>query len=78
MPIVKADRDVCMGSGMCVRTAPGVFDQDPVDGLVVVLAADVAEGAMSRVVQAIDQCPVAALSLVADAPDPNDQEGAVR
>jgi hypothetical protein len=54
-----------------------VFDQDPVDGLVVVLVAGVAGGGTGRVVEAIDQCPVAALSLVADAADSNEREGVV-
>ena len=74
MPTVEADRDLCTGSGMCVRAAPDVFDQDPVDGLVVVLVAEVADDASYRVQEAVDQCPVAALSLVRDAPDPNDKE----
>lgn len=26
--LVTADQDVCVGSGMCKLTAPGVFDQD--------------------------------------------------
>lgn len=77
MPIVEADRDVCTGSGMCVLTAPDVFDQDPKDGLVVVLVAEVADDARGRVLEAIDGCPVAALSLRA-ASEPSDQEGTAR
>jgi ferredoxin len=76
MPIVTADREACMGSGMCVRAAPEVFDQDPVDGQVVVLVAEVAPEAADRVQEAVDQCPVAALSLVRDAPDSSKKEGA--
>ena len=33
---VHADRDVCIGAGMCVLTAGAVFDQDD-DGIVVLL-----------------------------------------
>jgi ferredoxin len=33
---VTADRDVCIGAGMCALTAPEVFDQDG-DGIVTVL-----------------------------------------
>jgi ferredoxin len=36
---VTADREVCIGAGMCVLTAPEVFDQDD-DGLVKLLHAD--------------------------------------
>ncbi|MFG3280818.1 ferredoxin [Streptomyces sp. NPDC048111] len=34
---VSADREVCVGAGLCALTAPAVFDQDD-DGLVTVLA----------------------------------------
>ncbi|HXA62668.1 MAG TPA: ferredoxin, partial [Streptosporangiaceae bacterium] len=34
-----ADKDVCVGAGMCVLTAPELFDQDD-DGLVAVLRSD--------------------------------------
>ncbi|MFG2138559.1 ferredoxin [Streptomyces sp. NPDC048650] len=33
---VTADRNVCVGAGMCALNAPDVFDQDD-DGLVTVL-----------------------------------------
>ena len=35
---IAADRDVCIGAGMCVMTAPELFDQDD-DGIVVLLEA---------------------------------------
>ncbi|MFI5801741.1 ferredoxin [Streptomyces sp. NPDC051561] len=34
---VRADRDRCLGAGMCALTAPEVFDQDTEDGLVLLL-----------------------------------------
>ena len=37
---IEADRDVCIGAGMCVMTAEEVFDQDD-DGIVVVLEVEV-------------------------------------
>ena len=40
---VTADRDVCIGAGMCVLTAPAVFDQSDDDGLVEVLVEAPAE-----------------------------------
>ena len=37
---VQADRDICIGAGMCVVAAQEVFDQDD-DGLVVLASEDV-------------------------------------
>jgi ferredoxin len=36
---VTADREVCIGAGMCALTAPELFDQDD-DGIVTLLHAD--------------------------------------
>jgi ferredoxin len=60
---VAADRDVCIGSGNCVFTAPEVFDQDD-DGFVVVLTADVDPGQDGAARQAVAHCPSGALRLV--------------
>jgi ferredoxin len=60
---VAADRDVCIGSGNCVLTAPEVFDQDD-DGLVVVLVDDVDPARAEAVRQAVAHCPSGALRLV--------------
>ncbi|KAA6212159.1 ferredoxin [Streptomyces albofaciens JCM 4342] len=57
---VTADRDVCVGAGMCALTAPGVFDQDD-DGLVTVLASDIEEGSRDAVREAGMLCPSGAL-----------------
>jgi ferredoxin len=57
---VAADRDVCIGAGMCVATAPAVFDQDD-EGIVVVL---VEEGPDPEVRRAVGLCPSGALRLV--------------
>jgi ferredoxin len=53
---VTADREVCVGAGMCVLTAPEVFDQDD-DGIVVVRrpAPVGAEADLAR--EAADLCP---------------------
>jgi ferredoxin len=40
---IRADRDVCIGAGMCVVAAPAVFDQDA-DGLVLLLLVEDSEG----------------------------------
>jgi ferredoxin len=58
---VTADRDVCIGAGMCVLTAPAVFDQSEDDGLVEVLveAPDASDAAAVR--DAVKLCPSGAL-----------------
>jgi ferredoxin len=57
---VHADRDVCIGAGMCVLTAGAVFDQDD-DGIVVLLDEHPADEAAVR--DAVANCPSGALSL---------------
>jgi ferredoxin len=73
---VIADREVCIGAGMCVMTLPAVFDQDN-DGLVVLLVEDLEEvdpkevdpeavdtaGVEAAVRWAVQLCPSGALSL---------------
>lgn len=60
---VVADRDTCIGSGLCVLTAPAVFDQDD-DGLVSPLVEDVPSEHADNVRQAVANCPSGALRLV--------------
>ena len=60
---IAADRDVCIGSGMCVMTAPEVFDQDD-DGVVVVRAGEVPEQEVDRARRAVANCPSGALRAV--------------
>ncbi len=63
---VEADRDRCIGAGMCVMTAEEVFDQDD-DGLVVVLpaaAAAVPPEHAADVERAVASCPAGALRVV--------------
>lgn len=57
---VHADRDVCIGAGLCVLSAGAVFDQDD-DGIVVVLDEHPADAAAAR--EAVENCPSGALSL---------------
>ncbi|MET0699715.1 MAG: ferredoxin [Mycobacterium sp.] len=59
---VLADREVCIGAGMCVMTAEAVFDQDD-DALVVVLTDEVPDDERKRVDDAVRLCPSGALSL---------------
>jgi ferredoxin len=65
---VEADRDRCIGAGMCVMTAEEVFDQDD-DGVVVVLparsaTAEVPPGHAAAVARAVASCPAGALRTV--------------
>ena len=59
---VIADRDVCIGAGMCVMTAEAVFDQDD-DGIVVVSDLQVPSDECDRVRRAVTLCPSGALRL---------------
>lgn len=63
---VAADRDVCIGSGNCVFTAPAVFDQDDDEGLVVLLSADVDVQGAGAVRDAVAHCPSGALRIAED------------
>ncbi|MBS1888611.1 MAG: ferredoxin [Actinobacteria bacterium] len=63
---VIADLDVCIGAGVCVLTAPNVFDQSADDGLVRVLVEEVPAGEFRLAREAVDLCPSAALSIIDD------------
>lgn len=57
---IAVDRDVCIGSGMCVTYAPGTFGQDQ-DAKVVVLDAVTDDAETIR--SAVDACPTQAIRL---------------
>lgn len=59
---VKTDADLCCGSGMCRQAAPTVFGQDVQTGLVQILDATPAEHLHAAVLDAIEACPVMAIS----------------
>ena len=59
---VAADREKCIGAGMCVMTSEAVFDQDE-DGVVVVLHEEVPADEQARVRDAVPLCPSGALQL---------------
>jgi ferredoxin len=67
---VVADRDICIGAGMCSATAPDLFDQDDEDGRVVVLVVEPQPGRAEAARLAVDLCPSRALrySQVQDRP----------
>ena len=60
---ITADRDVCIGAGMCVMSAPEVFDQDD-EGVVVVLSAEVPAEHGTAAARAVEGCPSGALRRV--------------
>jgi ferredoxin len=60
---VAVDRDLCIGAGMCVMSAPEAFDQDD-DGVVVVLETAVSPASPAHadaVARAVAGCPSGAL-----------------
>ncbi|WP_306319148.1 MULTISPECIES: ferredoxin [unclassified Streptomyces] len=59
---LRADRDVCIGAGMCALSAPAVFDQDD-DGLVLLVDGEppASEHAAARL--AVGSCPSGAITL---------------
>ena len=63
---VRVDRDLCIGSGDCVDTAPDVFQLDDEDKAVVVDP----DGAPHDVVlEAAGNCPVTAIFVVGEEGD---------
>jgi ferredoxin len=61
---ISVDLELCVGAGMCVRTAPSLFDQDPSDGTVILLTDGDIEGDLETARLAVDVCPSGALSLI--------------
>jgi ferredoxin len=61
---IAVERDRCIGSGMCVLTAPSVFDQDPDDAVVVLRDESPPDTDRPAVQQAVDRCPAAVIRLL--------------
>lgn len=59
---ILADREVCIGAGVCVMSTEVVFDQDD-DGLVVLLTDEVPADEEANVRKAVQLCPSGALAL---------------
>lgn len=59
---VRADRELCIQAGNCVRVAGDIFDQDD-DGVVVLLTDEVSGDAADRARKAVTLCPAGALRL---------------
>ncbi|MEU0270261.1 ferredoxin [Streptomyces sp. NPDC006307] len=60
---VRVDRERCIGAGMCALTAPEVFDQDPEDGLVLLLDAEPPAAPLAAARMAAGVCPSRALTV---------------
>lgn len=60
---IAADRDVCIGAGMCVMNAEAVFDQDD-DGIVLVLEQEPEGADEAPAREAVSLCPSGALRVV--------------
>jgi ferredoxin len=60
---IKVSKDVCIGAGQCVATAPEVFDQGDDDGLVVLLTDSPSPESYDRVRDAAHVCPAQAIEL---------------
>jgi ferredoxin len=58
------DRSKCVGSGQCAQYAPDVFDQDPDNGLAILLAETPAQAEEAAARKAADLCPARAIRVV--------------
>lgn len=57
------DKDVCIGCGACTGVCPEVFDIED-DGLAVAIEGDVAPELEDAVNEAVETCPVDAISTI--------------
>ena len=62
---VTIDRDLCIGSGNCVRLADDVFDQDD-EAVAVVLIEEPGPDRDAVVRMAAETCPTGAIGIVDD------------
>ncbi|MCW2719753.1 MAG: ferredoxin [Pseudonocardiales bacterium] len=60
---IAADRDTCIGAGLCVGTSDTVFDQDD-DGIVVVLVEEPDGADADKAREAVSLCPSGALRII--------------
>ncbi len=61
---LDVNQDRCIGAGMCVLTAPEVFDQNTEDGRVLLLAPTPPPPQHTSVRQAAHTCPAAAITIL--------------
>lgn len=60
---VTVDREMCIGAGNCVLTAPAVFDQDQDEAIVLLLNETPPASELTAVREAVDRCPAAVIRL---------------
>lgn len=60
---IEIDRESCVGAGMCVLAAEDVFDQDAVDGRVLMRVQELKPDQVDAAGTAVGLCPSGALSL---------------
>jgi ferredoxin len=70
-PTIVVDRELCMGSGMCIVYAPATFEHDDETKAVVV---DPAGDPIESIRNAVQACPTSAITLVTE--NENESEGA--
>jgi ferredoxin len=66
---VSADQRLCVGAGVCVATAPEVFDQRDSDGKVVVLDGRPARHLHNAARDAAEYCPAFAITVTTEGAD---------
>ena len=70
-PTIVVDRELCMGSGMCIVYAPGTFAHDDETKAIVI---DPEGDSIDAIRTAVEACPTSALRLVlADENDEGDE-----
>ncbi|WP_020574700.1 ferredoxin [Actinopolymorpha alba] len=63
---IEIHRERCIGAGMCVLTAPDLFDQSEDDGCVVLLNPEPAPDRHEAAKQAESLCPSGTIEVVPD------------
>jgi ferredoxin len=66
VPTIVVDRELCMGSGMCIVYAPGTFAHDEETKAVVV---DPAGDPIEAIRNAVQACPTSAIRILNDEND---------
>lgn len=62
--LIKGNKDVCAGAGMCALMAPEVFTQSEDDGTVEVLDPHPSEDRYALVRRVVPLCPAGAISVI--------------
>ena len=64
MYVLRADIEACQGFANCVMNAPDLFDIDD-DDVVVLLRVEIPDELRAHAEQAVNSCPVSALTIEA-------------